>query len=185
MRCRICGAQLKNEGDICKNCYSKYNEKIKLNKEDEPVQFTIKRKYSPKFNLLKNGEIIVLALIVILAAFSSYNKIIAILITLLTLILFGLWMFYNKKRASGTKTTFYKTKLKYKAKYLFINREEAVAYDDIKDMAYFQTRSQKICKIGDIRFYTQGFLSGITIHDIPDIQENFNKIKDLINSTRT
>ena len=47
----------------------------------------------------------------------------------------------------------------------------------IKDIAYFQSRSQKICKIGDIRFYTKGFLSGITINDIPDIEENFNKIK--------
>lgn len=184
MRCRMCGAQLKNEGDICKNCYKKYNEKIKLNKEDEPVQFTIKRKYSPKFNLLKNGELIVLLLIVILAGFSSYNTIIAILITIFSIFIFGLWMFFNKKRASGTKTVFYQTKFKYKAKYPFVDREEAVAYDDIKDMAYFQTRSQKICKVGDIRFYTKGFLSGITISDIPDIQENFNKIKDFINSTR-
>ena len=184
MRCKMCGAKLKTEGDICKNCYKKYTDNVKLNKDDEPIQFSIKRKYSPKFNLLKNGEIIILVIIVILSAFSSYNKIIAVLITLLTLLLFGLWMFYNKMRASGTKTIFYQTKLKYKAKYFFINHEEVIPYDDIKDMAYFQTRSQKICKIGDIRFYTKGFLSGLTIHDIPDIQENFDKIKDLINSTR-
>lgn len=93
-------------------------------------------------------------------------------------------MFFNKKRAMGTKTIFYETKLKYKAKYPFVNREEAIAYNDIKDMAYFQSKSQKICKIGDIRFYTKGFLSGITIHDIPEIEENFNKIRDIINGTR-
>ena len=51
-------------------------------------------------------------------------------------------------------------------------------------MAYFQTHSQKICKIGDIRFYTKGFLSGITINDIPEIEENFNKMRDIINRTR-
>lgn len=84
----------------------------------------------------------------------------------------------------GTKTCFYETKLRHKAKYLFVDKDEVVPYNDIKDMAYFQTRSQKICKIGDIRFYTKGFLSGITINDIPEIEENFNKMRDIINSTR-
>ena len=51
-------------------------------------------------------------------------------------------------------------------------------------MQYFQSRSQKMCKIGDIRFYTQGFLSGLTIYDIPEIEENFEKMRDIINSTR-
>ena len=93
-------------------------------------------------------------------------------------------MFFNKKRAMGTKTIFYETKFKYIAKYPLVNREEMVLYNDIKDMAYFQTRSQKMCKIGDIRFYTKGFLAGVTINDIPDIEETFNKIRDIINSTR-
>ena len=84
----------------------------------------------------------------------------------------------------GTKTIFYETKLKYVAKYPFVDREEIVLYKDIKDMAPFQTRSQKMCKIGDIRFYTKGFLAGITISDIPNIEENFNKMREIINSSR-
>ncbi len=169
MRCRMCGAELKKEGDICKNCYDKYKkeEKLRLGKEREI--FTIKREYSPKFNVLKNGELIVLLIIIMLAALSSYHVPIAILVILLCLIVFGAWMFFNKKRAMGTKTAFYETKLKYEAKYLFVNREVMVAYNDIKDMQYFQSRSQKMCKIGDIRFYTQGFLSGLTISDIQEI----------------
>ncbi len=184
MRCKMCGAELKKEGDICKNCYDKYKkeEKLRLGKEQEI--FSIKRKYSPKFNLLKNGELIVLLIIIMLAALSYYRLLVAILIILLCLIVFGAWMFFNKKRAMGTKTTFYETKLKYEAKYLFVNREVVVAYNDIKDMQYFQSRSQKICKIGDIRFYTQGFLSGLTISDIPEIEENFEKMRNIINSTR-
>lgn len=184
MRCKMCGAQLKKEGDICKNCYDKYIEQETLKLDNEKEIFSIRRKYSPKFNLLKNGELIVLEIIIILAGFTAYNVPAAILIMFLCFVVFGVWMFFNKKRAMGTKTTFYETKLKYEAKYLFVNHEEIVPYNEIKDMAYFQSRSQKICKIGDIRFYTKGFLSGLTIHDIPEIEENFNQMRDIINSTR-
>lgn len=184
MRCKVCGAELKKEGNICKNCYQQQKEQEKLMADDEQEVFCVYRKYSPKFNLLKNGELIVLLIIIALAGLSSYGTFLGILIVILCLVAFGTWMFFNKKRAMGTKTCFYETKLRHKAKYLFVDKDEVVPYNDIKDMAYFQTRSQKICKIGDIRFYTKGFLSGITINDIPEIEENFNKMRDIINSTR-
>lgn len=184
MRCKMCGAELKKEGDICKNCYDKYIEQETLKLDNEQEIFRIKRKYAPKFNLLKNGELMVFEIIVILAALSYYTLPVAIFIMALCVIVFGAWMFFNKTRAMGTQTIFYETKLKYQAKYLFVNHEEIVPYNEIKDMAYFQSRSQKICKIGDIRFYTKGFLSGLTISDIPEIEENFNKMRDIINSTR-
>ena len=184
MRCKICGAKLKREGDICKNCYQEYKQKEKLYAEDEEVLLRIKRKYSPKYNLLRSGELIAIAILASLAAFSKYNVLSGILVTLLCIIGFGVWMFFCKKRASGTQTIFYETKLRYKANYPFAKHEEVIPYDTIKDMSYFQTRSQKICKVGDIRFYTQGFLSGLTIHDIPEITENFKKIQDIINSSR-
>ena len=184
MRCKMCGKELKKEGDICKNCYEKYKKEQNLRADNEQEIFRINRKYSPKFNLLKNGELIALVLIIILAGFSYYTKLVGVLIMILCLVSFGVWMFFNKKRALGTKTIFYETKLKYTAKYPLMNQEEIIAYDEIKDMAYFQTRSQKFFKVGDIRFYLNGFLNGLTISDIPNVQENFNKIKDLINSTR-
>lgn len=184
MRCKICGAKLKKDGDICRNCYQEHREQEELRRINEKELFCVKRKYSPKFNLLKNGELIVLLVIISLAGLSAYNALIGILITILCFVVFGGWMFFNKMRAMGTKTVFYETKFKYTAKYPLVDREEIVVYNDIKDMAYFQTRSQKMCKIGDIRFYTKGFLAGVTINDIPDIEENFNKIRDIINSTR-
>lgn len=184
MRCKICGANLKKDGDICKNCYQQYKEQESLEADNEPKIFEVKRKYSPKFNLLKNGEFILILIIIALAGLSSYGTVLGILITILCIVVLGLWLFYNKKRASGTKTIFYETKFRYRAKYPLVDREEIVPYKDIKDIAYFQTFSQKVCKIGDIRFYTKGFLSGITINDIPDIEENFPKIKDIINSSK-
>lgn len=184
MRCKMCGAKLKKEGNICKKCYQIYKKEQELKENNEPEVFSIKRKYSIKFNLLSNFEVIVFALIIILSGYSYYSVWIGILITILTLVAFGVWMFYNKRRALGTKITFYETKFKYVAKYWFVNKEEYVAYNDIKDIAYFQSHSQKICKIGDIRFYTKGFLSGLTMHDIPEIEENFENIKAIINESR-
>lgn len=184
MRCQMCGARLKKEGNICKNCYAKYKEEKELFADNEQEIFSVKRKYSPAFNLMKNGEIIVFGLIVVLAGFSSYNIWIGILLTILCLVVLGVLMFFNKKRAKGTKITFCETKLRYRAKYPLVDKEEVIPYKNIKDMAYFQTRSQKKFGIGDIRFYTQGFLSGLTVCDIPDIEENFEKMRDIINSTR-
>ena len=180
MRCKICGRKLKKEGDICKNCYQQYKKEQKLKYEKEEELLRINRKYSPKFNLLKSGEMIVLLLIIILAGFSYYSTLIAILILILCLFLLGFWMFFCKKRAKGTKTIFYETKMKYRAKYFFVDREEIIPYEDVKDASYFQTRSQKICHIADVRFYTKGFLQGLTIADVPNIEENFKKMEEII-----
>lgn len=184
MRCKMCGAKLKKEGDICKNCYQKYKEKAELQADNEQEIYRVKRKYSPKYNIMKNGELIFIEVLIALAGFAYYSNLIGILITILCIVAFGLWMFFNKRRAMGTKTIFYETKFKYKAKYLFIDREVVIPYEDIKDMSYFQTFSQKRCKVGDIRFYTKGFLSGFTVHDMPEIEETFDKIRDIINATR-
>ena len=43
MRCRICGAKLKKEGDICTNCYKKYQEEEDL-KKDVNERLVVKRK---------------------------------------------------------------------------------------------------------------------------------------------
>lgn len=180
MRCKICGAKLKKEGDICKNCYKEYKEKEVLYSDNEETVFEIKRKYSPLFNLLKNYEIILILLLVSLSAFNSFGIILGILITILCLVFIGIWMFFNKRRASGTKTIFYKTKFRFKAKYPLVNIEEVIPYSDVKDMAYFQTWIQKRFRVADVRIYTKGFLNGITIKDIPNIKENFAEMEKII-----
>lgn len=146
MRCKMCGAELKKEGDICKNCYDKYIEQETLKLDNEQEIYRVKRKYSPKFNLLKNGELIVFEIIIILAALSYYMVPIAILVIALCVIVFGAWMFFNKRRAMGTQTIFYETKLKYQAKYLFVNHEEIVPYNEIKDMPIFKHVRKKYAK---------------------------------------
>lgn len=180
MRCKICGAKLKREGDICKNCYKEYKEKEALYADNEESVFEIKRKYSPLFSLLNSFEIFLILVLMSLSAFTKFGNILGVLVTILCLIIFGVWIFYNKRRAMGTKTIFYQTKFRYIAKYPFVNREEVIAYDDVKEMAYFQSFWQKRFKYADIRFYTKGILSGLTIKDIPNIKENFVRMQTII-----
>lgn len=180
MRCKICGAKLKRDGDICKNCYKEYKEKEALYKDNEEKTFEIKRKYSPIYNLLMSSEFILILLLISLAGLDKFGTIIGIMISILCLIVLGVWLFYTKKRAYGTKTTFYQTKFKFSAKYPLGNKEEVIPYSDVKDMAFFQTFWQKRFQTGDIRFYTKGFLNGITIKDIPNIKENFAKMQNII-----
>lgn len=86
MRCKMCGAKLKKEGDICKNCYEEYKEQEALKADNETEIFRVTRKYSPKFNLLKNGEMILMLLIVVLAGFSTFSAGMGIFITILCLV---------------------------------------------------------------------------------------------------
>ena len=180
MRCKICGAKLKKEGDICKNCYKEYKEKEALYADNEDTVFEIKRKYSPGYNLLKNYDLFLILLLVSLSAFNSFGIVLGVLITVLCLIVFGVVIFFNKRRAMGTKMIFYKTKFRFKAKYPLINREEVIAYSDVKEMAFFQTWIQKKFKVADVRFYTKGFLNGITMKDVPNIKENFVTMQNII-----
>ncbi len=66
MRCRICGAKLKKEGDICTNCYKKYQEEEDL-KKDVNERLVVKRKYSIAYLILKYTWLI------IIFAFSTFG----------------------------------------------------------------------------------------------------------------
>lgn len=184
MKCKICGANLKKEGDICKNCYNEYKEYEELSKCDEKEMLNIKMKFSIGYSIFKSIEPIMLILILVLASFNYYGNILGIISSIIGIFAYGFILYYYKKRAEGTQIIFYETKVKYVSKFLFVNKEEFIKYSDIDDIAFFKTFSQRLYKSGDLRIYTKGFLSGLTISDIPDIKINFEKICEIINSTR-
>ena len=57
MKCRICGAPLKKEGDICTNCYKKYQEEEELKKDTKEV-LKFNGKYSIAYEFTKYAWII-------------------------------------------------------------------------------------------------------------------------------
>ena len=55
MKCKVCGAELRNEGDICKNCYAEMLEYEELEK-DTKVIYKLKPKFIPIYEILKDNK---------------------------------------------------------------------------------------------------------------------------------
>ena len=185
MKCSICGARLKKEGDICTNCYKEYKQDEELKKDVKEV-LKLKRKYSINYEIARySAMIIIFILMAILYLLTKCFAEFFITIILLGAIL-GFLMFLDKRIANGTKVTFYEKKVKYKFKFLFINKTKVIKYKDIKDITYYQSYKQKKFGYGDICVYTKevipgaGFFNGFQIKNVENIVEALEKIKEIV-----
>ena len=70
MKCKICGAELRTEGDICKNCYAEMLEYEELEK-DKKIIYKIKPKFIPIYEILNKGELLLIGIILV---WNSFNK---------------------------------------------------------------------------------------------------------------
>lgn len=185
MRCSICGAKLKKDGDVCNKCYEEFQEDEDLKKDVNEV-FKIKRKYSIAYEILKYIEIIIIFMLVIVINSLGFN-IGDLLITLAVfIVIFGFLLFWDKRIAKATSVTFYEKKVVYRFKFLFLDQTKVVKYKDLKDIAYYQTYRQKKMGLGDICFYAKGaipgatLLNGFQIKNVENVVETAQKIKEII-----
>jgi hypothetical protein len=185
MRCSICGAPLKKEGDICSNCYKEYQEDEDL-KKDVNETLKVKRKYSITYEFARYIGIIIVFLIVIVTFFMTKAFLEGFLSVLIFLIVMGFLLFVDKRIANGTRATFYEKKVKYKYKFLFIKKNKTIKYKDIKDITYYQTLRQKRYGYGDLCVYAKGsipgatLLNGFQIKDVENVEEVMNKLREII-----
>ncbi len=182
MRCSICGAKLKKEGDICINCYKTYQEEEDL-KKDVNVKLKIKRKYSIEYEFRKYTELIIiliLATICCIALGNVWSGILGILVLIVTV---GLLFFLDKRIANATTATFYEKKVVYTFKFLFFDTYKVVKYTDLKDVTYFQTHRQKKFGYGDLCVYGKGpipLLNGFQIKNIENVSEVLKQIGEIV-----
>lgn len=182
MRCKICGAQLKKDGDICKNCYEEYCKEEELEKDVNEV-FRLTRKYSPKYQLTRYGDGYILAIIIILALIAQEYYLFAVLALVVALIVLGVALYYAKRRAINTTCTFYDKKIVFKYK----KKEKVIPYSNLKDVTCYQNFFQKIFKYADFQFHPKSgtyIINGFEIKDIPDYEENLLKIKEIVDARR-
>ena len=185
MKCSICGARLTKEGDICANCYKEFQEEEEL-KKDNKEQLKLKRKYSISYEFLKYVELIIICILAAAVCLTSGGILEALSVFAIFGVIFGVLLFIDKRIALGTKATFYEKKVVYNFKLGFINTNKVVKYDQIDDIRIFQTRRQKKYGYGDLCIYTKsiipgtGFFNGFQIKNIENIQENLNKIGEII-----
>lgn len=178
MKCKVCGAELKKDGDICNKCYEKLVKEEEMN-VDQKVLYTLKMKYIPGYEIFKIGDYLIFGIILLLALIST-KQMQAFIVALVFIVAFILIMLRMKKiKAQKTTCTFYETKIVYKSK----NREKTILYKDVKDVGYYETFSQKLFKLGDIRIYPENGIfitSGINIENVKNVKEEFEKIREVV-----
>ncbi len=182
MRCKICGAELKKEGDICKNCYNEYveEEKIKSDlKTGRNVLLKLHRKYIPQYQLTKYGDYYVLAIIIILVL-ASDQKFLYLFLSVIGMILL-LWavLAYNKQKAINTTCTFFEDRVVWKYK----DNIKTMKYSELDDVSYFQNRRQRRLDIADVQFRPKKgnyVLNGFEIKNVPDFANMWEKICDIV-----
>jgi hypothetical protein len=185
MRCKKCGAVLKQAGELCPKC----SQKEKELKADKNVLLKINKKYSLKYILTeKLFELYIIFFILIL--FCIYGKNIAwgVLFVILFAIIVISILAISKRIAKKTSLTFYETKVVYKGKMLFWDTKRVLGYEEIKDIvitqgaSWFERFFQKMFKIGNIYVYPKKgniISNGIRLEIVDNIDEVIEKIKNV------
>lgn len=181
MKCKICGAKLNKDGDICKNCYQDILKEEELEKDVNEL-LKINRKYIPAYEVSTLTEIIVIFVIVAISLLATQSFLHSVLaIVLLVLIIAGV-LLIRKKLAIGTRCVFYETKVKYNFDFLFIHNEKIIKYEDINDISYYQTRKQKKYDMVDLCVYVKytGLIGGFSVKNMPNSTKDLEKIKEIV-----
>lgn len=182
MKCRICGAKLRKDGDICKSCYEEYCKEEALEKDVKEV-YKIHRKYLPTYQLIKYFDWIFVAVFVFIALLFQKQIFYAACFLLVSLIALGVALFLAKRRAINTTCIFYSKKvvLKYK------DRKKTLPYADLKEITYYQNFFQKLFKLADVQFRPEEgsyLINGFEIKNVPDFDNTWKKIEDIISSKK-
>ena len=189
MNCKRCGAVLKKKGDLCTKCMKELNKEQELEKDTEEL-LRIRKKYSLKYVLTANMfEVYIFYFLLVFLAIYSNNKTIIIPMTMVILIVMFLVMVWQKRSSAETYISLYKTKMVYKRKFLFINTEKTIAYDEIKDIVFTQGTGwisrifQKIFHFGNIYVYPKKgniIMNGVQIENIANIEKVIEEIKNVV-----
>lgn len=182
MKCRICGAKLRKDGDICNVCYEEYCKEEALENDTTEI-FKIYRKHLPKYQLTRYFDWYIVAIFVFIACASRQEYILTIIGIIMSFLALGLAMFIMKKIAVNTTCTFYEKKIVFKYK----DKKKTLAYSDLKTVTYYQNFFQKIFKLGDIQFRPEKgsyLLDGFEIKNVPDIEENWKKIQEILETKK-
>ena len=75
MKCEGCGAELKGKGRICTKCFNKQQKEKELARDTE-LLYEIKPTFKPLHELTRLGDVLIIALIIVVAVFTHIRNII-------------------------------------------------------------------------------------------------------------
>ncbi len=182
MRCKICGAKLRKEGDICKSCYEEYCKEESLDKDTNEI-FKLYRQYLPKYQLTRFFDFYIVMLLLIMVAVAQKSIGLTLLFILVAVVGVIIALVISKKIAENTTCTFYEKKVVHRYK----KKTKTIAYSDLKNVTYYQNFFQKIFKLGDIQFRPEVgtyLITGFEIKNVPDIENNWAKIQEILGAEK-
>lgn len=182
MRCKICGAKLRKEGDICKSCYEEYCKEEALDNDTNEI-FKLYRQYLPKYQLTRFFDFYIVMILLIVVSFSQKAIGLAIFFIFAMIIGVAVALIVSKRIAVNTSCTFYEKKVVHKYK----DRKKTLAYTDLKNVTYYQNFFQKLFKLGDIQFrpeFGTYITNGFEIKNVPDIENNWAKIQEILGAEK-
>lgn len=182
MKCKMCGAELKKQGELCNNCMNQIMKEEEA-KEDTLKIFDIKRTFVIGYRLSQHIESIIIAVIMSVVLIYSSTKFLFESLAFLALVIIveTLIFLYDRYKINNSKCTFYVTKLIYERIIFFKKREVEISYSDIKQISYNQTRFEKIFKVGTIyiKSNSKNILErNIYIDSVKNVEKVFETIKE-------
>ncbi len=182
MRCKICGAKLRKEGDICTSCYKEYCKEEALDNDTNEI-FKLYRQYLPKYQLTRFFDFYMIMLLLIAASFVQKAIGLAIFFIFVTIVGVAVGLIVSKRIAVNTSCIFYEKKVVHKYK----DRKKTLAYSDLKNVTYYQNFFQKLFKLGDIQFRPElgtYLTKGFEIKNVPNIEDNWAKIQEILGAEK-
>ena len=182
MKCRICGAELKKEGDLCPNCYKQLKKEEEL-KADTRELYVVKRKYKPFFHMRQRWDISLIAILCICSTLLARQWIQAIICFVVWVALMLLYLAFEKALSKHEKVVFYEKRVvKYSTLPIFGITKE-LEYDQLKDIAYYQqTLNQRSNKMGDLIIYKKftGYFGGIRLNCVENGNEVMQELYEIL-----
>lgn len=181
MNCKICGAELKREGEICNNCMNKLMEQQRLHNDVEKT-YTFKQKFVFGYELARHMEqigIVIFMIILLLSVNISYWRY-AVLLGCIFGIAGILYLLYDEIIINSGTCTLYSYKLTY-TKGVFRKKTKQISFSEIEDISYQQGSIQKPFNVGTIiiKKKTRNILDKfIMIESVKDVGKVFENIKN-------
>ena len=182
MNCKICGAELKREGELCNNCMNKLMEEQRL-RNDVNQTYTFKQKFVLGYEIFRHIEQIGIVIFMIILIFSvglSYWRY-AVLAGCVFGIIGILYLLYADLTINSGICTLYNTKLVY-TKGKFKKKTKEISFSEIEEISYRQGSMQKPFNIGSIIINkkTKNIINKIIIIDsVKDVDTVFENIKNV------
>ena len=184
MNCKICGAELKKDGELCNNCMNKLMKEQQL-RNDKAPKFTFRSKFMLGYELLRHIEQIGVAIFAMILALSvdfglwKYVVIAACLFVIYEIC----YLIYLKFSISAVSCTMYRTKLNI-TRGIFRKKVKEIPYSEIEEISYTQGNMNKVFNNGNIviKRNTRNLMERtVCIEAVKNVEDVFEKIKEIYN----